>query len=282
MKVTIVIPNYNGLNTLRKHLPAVIAAAGGAQIIIVDDKSSDASVEFVHKNYRDIRLLVKDVHDGFASTVNRGVLAATGDIVILLNSDIEPESGFLKPLLTHFSDNLVFAVGCHDKSHENGQVVDRGAGYGWWQRGYYLHKAADTNAESTSWVSGGSGAFRKKYWQELGGMDQIFNPFYWEDIDLSYRAVERGYRVLFEPRSIVHHFHETGSIKTQMSEHTVKRIAYRNQFLFIWKHCRRQRVCAQHFLWTAIYLITYTLRGDFDFLSGLLLAAVRKITEFNT
>ncbi|MCX6724718.1 MAG: hypothetical protein NTV20_01290, partial [Candidatus Shapirobacteria bacterium] len=85
------------------------------------------------------------------------------------------------------------------------------------------------------WASGGSGAFRKDIWSELGGLDEIFAPFYWEDTDLSYRAWKRGYQVLWEPKSIVHHQHE-GTIGSSFSKKYIDFISQRNQLIFIWKN----------------------------------------------
>jgi GT2 family glycosyltransferase len=237
MKISIIIPNWNGKNLLKKHLPSVIAASNGAEIIVVDDHSTDDSIQFINKNYPSIKVVQKDNHEGFSSTVNVGAKHALGDILVLLNSDIKPEKDFLVPLLHHFKNTNVFAVGCMDKSIESdGSIVLRGRGIAQWKNGMYVHSRGETNQYDTAWVNGGSGAFRKIIWQKLGGMDERFNPFYWEDIDLSYRAVRAGYTILFEPKSIVWHYHEIGKIKSEYSADTISRIAYRNQFLFLWKH----------------------------------------------
>ena len=77
-----------------------------------------------------IKVLLSEKNLGFSPTVNKGVKAASGEIIILLNTDIYPEKGFLKPLLAHFKDEKVFAVGCLDKSIEGEKTVLRGRGLG--------------------------------------------------------------------------------------------------------------------------------------------------------
>jgi len=203
------------------------------------------------------------------------VRVSHGDIVILLNTDVEPDRDFLKPLLTHFQDPDVFAIGCLEKSVEGGKTVFRGRGIAHWYKGYYIHSRGEVNKADTAWVSGGSGAFRRSMWDKLGGLDELYNPFYWEDIDLSYRARKAGWKTLFEPKSIVHHYHEEGKIKSEFSPIDVKRIVYRNQFIFIWKNCTDISLFLSHILWTPIRIIQTIISGDILMAQGLFLALAK-------
>ena len=267
MSVSIIIPNWNGKLLLEKHLSEVAKHSGSATLIIVDDCSTDESVSYIQENFPDIRTIRKDRHEGFASPVNVGVREAKTDIVVLLNTDVEPEKGFLEPLISHFSDPTVFAVGCMDKSIEKGKIVLRGRGIGRWEKGFYIHKRGEVDKTDTAWVSGGSSAFRRTIWNELGGMDTIYTPFYWEDIDLSYRAKKKGYRVLFEPKSVVKHFHEDGKIFQRYSRNMIKETAFRNQFFFIWKHASAYQLFLGT-IWIPIRLCTSIIRGDAIMVKG--------------
>ncbi len=273
-KISIVIPNWNGSELLKKHLPKVIDSAQHAEIIVVDDASSDDSLELLRSQFPAVGVIVKDHHEGFASTVNTGVASASGEIIILLNTDVEPEKNFLKPLISHFIDPSVFAVACMDKSFENGSIVLRGRGEAAWKKGFFVHWRGEIDKKDTAWVSGGSGAFCKSIWEKLGGMDPLFNPFYWEDIDLSYRALKAGYRLVFEPHSIVRHFHEEGKIKQAYSSARVKQIAYRNQFIFIWKNLSDPKIFFEHFFWTRVRLFQSIMKGDIAFIIGYLSACI--------
>lgn len=275
LSVSIVIPNWNGLSLLKKHLSVVIKNSPGCRIIVVDDCSTDSSVSYVQEHFPDITVVRKPKNEGFASTVNAGVQAATSDIIVLLNTDIEPEKDFLDPLISHFSDTNVFAVGCMDKSMENGNTVLRGRGIGRWERGFYIHKRGEIHRKDTAWVSGGSGAFRRSMWNRLGGMDPLFNPFYWEDIDLSYRARKAGWKILFDQKSVVLHLHEEGVIKGKFDKNTVKQIAYRNQFLFIWKNCSDTAILLSHLFWTAVRIFKAIIGRDIIFLSGFVSAIIK-------
>lgn len=271
-QVSIVLPNWNGAQLLAKNLPSVIAAAEGAEIVVADDASSDESVVLLKQKFPQIKVVENKMRQGFAGNVNSGVTRATGDIVILLNTDVRPQKGFLNPLLAHFANPEVFTVGCLEESHEKKGIVKRGRGEARWERGYFIHQRGEVDKPDTAWVAGGSGAFRKSIWDELGGMDALYNPFYWEDIDLSYRARKAGWKLVFEPKSVVGHFHEEGKIKTEFTPSDIKQIAYRNQFFFIWKNLSDPRLIIEHAFWTPIKIAKSLLGGDTLMLRGYLQA----------
>ena len=303
MKISIIIPNYNSKHLLEKNLPRVIRVTmeqwnnGTMEIIVVDDGSTDGSIEFINQftssrvnglknslinnslinNKSIIKLIRNERNLGFSSTANRGVGAANGEVVILLNTDVYPERGFLEPILSHFKDPKVFAVGMFDKSIEGEKIVRRGRGIGEWQRGFYIHKKGEINKADTAWVSGGSGVFRKSIFLQLGGFDEIYNPFYWEDIDLSYRAQKAGYKILFEPKSVVIHEHEKGIIKSNYNKQQIKTISYRNQFLFVWKNANLNQLFL-HVIWLPYHAVKSFLTADFCFFKGLIWALTRKLT----
>jgi O-antigen biosynthesis protein len=273
--VSIVIPNWNGEHLLKKYLKDVIGAAQGAEIIVSDDASIDSSVSYLRDEYPQITVVESRARGGFAQNVNKGVAGAKGDIVVLLNTDVKPEKGFLIPLLEHFSDAQVFAVGSLEKSEEEARTLLRGRGLARWRKGYYIHSRGEVNKYDTAWVAGGSGAFRKSMWNKLGGMDTLYSPFYWEDIDISYRARKAGWKTLFEPKSIVHHYHEEGKIKREYTPSDVNRIAYRNQFIFIWKNVTDMSILFSHIFWTPFRLIRALCSGDVIMFQGYILALLR-------
>ena len=274
MDISVVIPNYNGKNLLAKNLPKIFSelkgfALGKTEVIVVDDASTDDSIPFLDKLAKEhhFRVLLNEKNLGFSPSVNKGVKAANGGIVILLNTDIYPENNFLEPLLSHFKDEKVFAVGCLDKSIEGEKTVLRGRGLGEWKRGFLVHRRGEVDKTDTLWVSGGSGAFRKAIWDKLGGLNEIFAPFYWEDIDISYRALKSGYKVIFEPKSIVLHEHEKGAIKAKYSDFQIKTTAYKNQFIFVWGNADLSLIFF-HVLWLPYHKVKALLGLDLPFFLG--------------
>ena len=178
------------------------------------------------------------------------------------------EKDFLQPLIEHFNDESVFAVGCMDKSIEGSKIVLRGRGIGKFDKGFLVHKRGEVNKRNTLWVSGGSSAFRKSIWDKLGGFNELYNPFYWEDIDLSYRALKAGYRILFELKSIVVHEHEEGAISKKFSSFKIKTISYRNQFIFVWINITDLDLQFSHLIWLGYNMLKALLRIDFPFFLG--------------
>jgi GT2 family glycosyltransferase len=278
MKLSVVIPNYNGEKILEKNLPKVWDSIDvpDFELVIVDDASTDNSrtviENFTKKHSNKIKSYFNSRNLGFSSTVNKGVEISSGELVLLLNSDVVPHKGFLTPLLEDIKDENVFAVGCLDESLENNKIVERGRGIGMWEKGFIRHKAGSVDKSSTFWVSGGSGIFKKKIWNEIKGFDELYDPFYWEDIDLSYRAQKRGYAVLFEPASRVRHELESGSVKSSYSGEKIKRISYRNQFFMVWLNITDSRLLASHILWLPYNFIFSIMKGEFGFVLGFIMA----------
>lgn len=244
MKVSIIIPSYNTEFLLRKNLPVVLAAADNPEnqileVILVDDASPDKSAEVVKKEFPQIRLIKHKVNRGFSSAVNTGVRMAKGELVALLNTDVLPDKDFLKSTLPLFDDEDVFAVSLHEK------------GYSWakaaFKEGFIAHEPGPVSKEPhiSFWASGGSAIFRRDYWIKLGGMDEkVFSPFYWEDLDLSYRAMKRGMKVLWDPDAHVIHKHE--STISQLSKTYTQRIRERNELLFLWKNITSSTLFRKH------------------------------------
>ncbi len=242
MKISIIIPNFNGATNLKNNLPHVLKAVAMSryvtEVIVVDDASTDNSLSQL-KLYLALRVIENKKNQGFAAACNIGVKEATGDVVVLLNSDVYPAENFLDFLIFHFEkDERVFAVGCLEKvlNYNNQIVEERGVGKLYFNNGIFQHRAGDINSGVTDWVCGGSGAFRKRVFLALGGFDLRFAPFYWEDIDLSYRGKLAGYKLLFEKNSVVYHKHTEGSIAKHHGENEIKKISFRNQIKFTEKH----------------------------------------------
>lgn len=289
MQISVVIPNYNGEELLKKNLSKVVGVLSAAgkqtkhrlELIIIDDSSTDKSVAFLTScidslgsNGLSIKLITNEKNLGFSPTINKAVKKAHGEIIYLLNSDVLPEKDFLEPLLTHFTDTNVFAVGSMDKSVEDGDVVLRGRGIGKWQRGFFVHQRGEVDKTNTLWVNGGSGAYRRATWEKLGGFCELYKPYYYEDIDLSYRAQKAGYKVTFEPKSIVIHEHDIGAIKKTQTERKIKQIAYRNQFLFVWINITDIGFLFEHFVWLPYHFLKSFMQNDMSFLSGFFAAVV--------
>ena len=240
--VSIVIPNWNGEKKLKQNLPQVLKVRGVDEIIVVDDGSDDGSVNLIKSEFPNINLIKKDKNSGFSSTVNRGVKNCKGDLVFLLNNDAVPSHDCVEKVLKYFKNSKVFSVG-----------FNTGGSWAWakFHDGFFWHGQSGekpNEAHQTLWVSGGSGIFRKSIWEELKGLDELFDPFYEEDVDLGYRATKRGYINLWDPSAKVEHYKQKGVIEENFSKEYITKIAQRNQLIFIWKNITNPDLIRQHII----------------------------------
>lgn len=277
--ISIIIPNYNGKKLLGLNLPLIIKLKEEwkeiCEIIVVDDKSTDDSIKFLSEKFPSLTIIKKHDNSGFIDTVNLGIEKAKGEFVLLLNTDVSPDSDIVPKLLMHFKDKKVFGVGCLDKSVEDGKVIERGRGIGIFLKGFLVHKRGQTNKDNTLWVSGGSAMFRKSTWQYLGGLDSIYSPFYWEDIDISYRALKAGYKILFDNKAQVVHKHEKGSIMSNYSSKQILEISLRNQILFVWKNISKPSYLLNHLIYLFWNICKGLGKGDIIYLSSFLKALLK-------
>jgi O-antigen biosynthesis protein len=266
---SVVIPNWNGLDLLRKFLPSVIKALEGHpdnEIIVVDNASSDGSVAFLREHFPGVRVLAQTENLGFGGGSNTGFAAAKNDIVVLLNNDMRVEPDFLAPLLAPFSDPLVFSVSCQIFfSDPAKRREETGLTETWWESGR-LRVSHRIDPEITmtypcAYPGGGSSAFHRQKFLEIGGFDELFKPFYYEDTALGHLAWKRGWKVLYEPRSIVFHEHR-GTIGKKFSADFIKGVLRRNLLLYIWKNIHDWRLLLPHFPDTVAVALGGTLTGS--------------------
>lgn len=232
MKISVVVTNFNTVKLLKKHLPDIIAKSDVAsEIIVADDASADGSLEYLKEispKYPKLKILKHKTNVRFSKNSNDAVKMATGELVVLLNSDISPSPDYIQPCLHHFKDPSVFGVGFAEINHEN-------YGHIFWKNGYIQTLPGHSSSTHISgWVSGGSCIIRKDIFQKLGGFDEIYSPFYSEDLDLGYRAWKSGYQCLWEPKSKVDHQHE--GTNSKFSKRFLDYVKERNRLLTVWRN----------------------------------------------
>lgn len=240
---SLVIPNWNGKDLLERFLPswtAAIASHPGSEIVIVDNGSTDGSADWIRVNYPDVRLLALPENLGFGGGSNAGFRAAKNDVVVLLNSDMRVETDFLAPLLNGFTDETVFAVSCQiflaDKTKRREET---GLTEGYWRDGALRVGHREDPAVDCLFPcfygGGGSCAFDRRKFFELGGFDELLAPFYLEDTDLGFQAWKRGWKVLYQPASVVYHEHR-GTIGKHYGANYIQSVLQKNFALFCWKN----------------------------------------------
>lgn len=270
--VSIIIPNYNGIKLIKKCLPTLLQAleeySADGEIIVIDDASDDNSAEWIKFNYPAIQVIELTDNQGFGQASNLGINAARNRAVILLNSDIIVEPDFIHPLIDALRVPDVFAVQPRMDTW-SGDGLDLGVNVGHMVNGYIrIWNEAETGnrrfMDSTAanlYAVGGAMAFDKMKWDALGGFDDIFYPFCWEDIDISYRAWKRGWKVLYEPASRVKHF-RSGTISRFFSSEYKRIIERRNELLFTWKNIHSPRLWKKHLCYLPALILKSLFTGD--------------------
>ena len=229
MNISVIVTNWNGRVLLKKNLETIIKNSPEAkEIILADDASSDDSLKFaksVQKKYPKLKIISHKKNLGFGANTNDAINKATGELVVLLNNDIYPYPNYISPSLKHFKDPKILGVGFAESGHENwARFMFKG--------GYLQHEPGVSDINKThisGWVSGGSSIVRKSLFQKLGGFDPVYKPFYSEDLDLGYRAWKSGYALLWEPKCVVEHHHE--STISKFSKSLLNYVKERNRLL---------------------------------------------------
>ena len=220
MKAAVVILNYNTRDYLRQFLPGLLASCEGldAGVYVADNDSRDGSRELMEKEFPQVPLICLNQNYGFTGGYNRALQEVEADYYVLINSDIEVPSGWLRPLI-EWMDSHPGCGACGPKllsynqrdtfeyAGAAGGMIDR---YGYpFCRGRILQKVEKDIGQYDEpapvlWCSGACLMVRASVWKDLGGLDERFFA-HMEEIDLCWRMQLRGWTVNLVPASFVYH-----------------------------------------------------------------------------
>lgn len=270
--ITIVIPTYKKEDQLFRNLKKNLPFCKNCEVIVVNDFPEKSIAPYMAQ-FPEVQVVENERNLGFSGAVNAGISKARGEYVVLLNSDVVLKDSSFQKAIAHFETNPdLFAVAFAQKE-KDGKIVGKNRIF--WQKGFFRHDyASDREFGKTAWAEGGSSMFHKKKLRKLGMFDTLYAPFYWEDIDLSYRAWKQGYEVLFDPSFVVEHHHES-TIGTYFSKQSIDTIAFRNQLYFIWKNITDLRLRADHTIQLPITLVSSVLNDNSVISRGFLQAIPR-------
>lgn len=208
IRSTVVIPNYNGIEYVEKCL--ISLRHEPARVILVDNGSTDGSLELVREKFPEVRLIAMDRNYGFCKAANWGMEASKTTYVILLNNDTVAEPGFVKALEKALdSDSRAFSGAARMVNLRHPERIDDAGDY-YCALGWAFAAGRDKPRENYDGpreifsACGGACIYRRQVLGRIGLLDE--NHFaYLEDVDLGYRARLYGYRNLYVPEAVVRH-----------------------------------------------------------------------------
>ena len=238
---SLVVVNWNGLGHLQRCLPSVLAEAGDeAEVVVVDNASTDGSADYVASAFPQARLVRNSLNRGFPGGGNDGWRAARGQVCVLLNNDISPRPGFVRALLDALAQAPEVAIAGAKLVYPDGQTIQhaggvllqpsqdgRHYGYGEVDRGQY------DGLSDVDYVTGAVMAVKRSVLEELGGFDEGFRPLDFEDVDLCWRARQAGYRIVYTSAAVAIH---DESATAQQGNRRRWRSYHRGRFRFALKH----------------------------------------------
>lgn len=236
--ISVVIPNYNGRKLLEQIVPPLLIALDNAElayeVIISDDASTDDSVFFLQSNYPSFKIICNKSNAGFSPTINKGIFEAQYDYVLLLNSDVKLGVYFFKPMMHYFKHTDTFGVmgrivGWNDEIIQDAAKYPSFHGTKIKTSGnYYLEDGEDEQGLYSMYLSGANALVSREKLLALGGFNELFAPFYVEDVDLSIRAWRLGWKCYYEHQAICRHQTST-SINNANKKQYIKKIYNRNK-----------------------------------------------------
>lgn len=244
MKVSIVIPNYNGKQYIKACMESLEKQSyKDFEIILVDNGSLDGSRSYIKENYPDINVIFLDKNYGFSYAVNVGIKQSNAEYVVLLNNDTEVDKDWLGNLVRCIEkDKQIFS--CSSKMiryNERHLIDDAGDEYcilGWTRkRGDGMPVDLYNETKEVFSSCAGAAIYRREIFAKIGYFDELFFA-YMEDVDISYRALIYGYKNIYCSDALVYHIGSATTGSTRYSSLKVK-LAARNNIYVQYKNMPR-------------------------------------------
>lgn len=233
-KVTIIIPNYNGLKFMEPCFKALRAQSDqNFELLVVDNGSTDGSVKWLEDHQ--IPSIFLEENTGFSGAVNIGIRESVTPYVILLNNDTEPQPDYVKEMVKAIERSpKIFSVSSKMiQLYHKDLMDDAGDMYsvlGWaYQRGVGQKSSGYQKTCRVFSACAGAAIYRREVFDEIGGFDEDHFA-YLEDIDVGYRAKICGYENWYCPKAVVYHV-GSGTSGSKYNSFKVKLAARNNLYL---------------------------------------------------
>jgi GT2 family glycosyltransferase len=244
MKASVIVLSWNGMNDLQGCLDAVASQGFDLELIVVDNASTDGSPDFVASHYPDAHLIRNERNLGFAAGSNRGLRAATGDVLVLLNQDTVVRAGWLQALAEALASDPGRGIVGGKALYPDGRIQHAGGFVDAQGNGdHYGYRQNDAGqfeqVREVDFVTGAALAISRAAFVAVGELDEDFGTAYWEDADWCYRVREAGFRIVYVPQAVL--MHKEASMAAKESHEAMYGLQ-RNRLRFVLKHWPTKRL----------------------------------------
>jgi GT2 family glycosyltransferase len=210
--VSVVIPSWNGREYLDVVLPSLRGQTLGVhEVVVIDNGSSDGSTEHLRSEYPEVRVVSLDCNVGFAAAVNRGVAAARGEMVAVVNNDLELDPRWLEEIVAALRDHPEAASATGKMLfYDRRELIDGAGDFTSWYavsaprgRGEVDRGQYDA-PEPVFSACGGAALYRRVALEAVGPFDEDFFA-YAEDVDWGFRAQLAGWTCRYAPGAVAFH-----------------------------------------------------------------------------
>ena len=211
--VSIIVPVYNQwkytyscIDAIKKHTEGI-----AYEIIVVDDVSTDETKQ-IKSIIKNLRVLRNQKNMGFLKSCNKAAKLAKGEYLVILNNDTLVQQHWLQYLIELIETDKTIGIVGPKFIYPDGRLQEAG-GIIWkdatgWNFGKFeeASKPEYNYVKEVDYISGACIMIKKELWEKVGGFDEIYAPAYFEDADLAFTVRQHGFKVIYQPKSIVTHF----------------------------------------------------------------------------
>lgn len=286
--ISVVLPNYNGRHLLQRNLPSLAQALKDfeSEIIVVDDASTDDSVAFLRERYPEVKVIEHEKNKGFSAACNSGIFAALNELICVSNTDVTFLPDYFEKTAPLITGNVFAAKGRIRNQTASGEFVNFDTtARSFMRRGLWRFDKTPYEEQTEGFSAELGGRFcllgccfvaDAKKLKLMGGFDEIYSPFYWEDSDLPFKALRAGYDLRYVPEAAVLH-EASATINRFRGKAHRKLISDRNKFIFTWRYTHSASRWVNHLTWQTASVLIRWMTLDWSYYIGLFWALFRVV-----
>jgi GT2 family glycosyltransferase len=238
--LSIIVPNWNGEEHLADCLSSLKQQdyGGPIEVVVVDNGSTDGSVQLLKQEYPWVKLVRLATNVGFAGACNRGAREASGEIALFLNNDTKVGAAWARELAGCFDEADVAAAGAKILDWEGKRIDFVGGTLSFFGHAHQISQGENDHGQfdvsrNILFPCGGAMAVRRDVFLEAGGFDEDYF-IYFEDVDVGWRLWLMGHRIVFCPTAIT--YHKLSSTRPRRVAESTKLLYERNALATITKN----------------------------------------------